>query len=235
MALSVPTIVASTSFDDAFVTTITSPSFTPTANSLLIAVGSGAVGSGARTLVSASSTHTGSGSWTPLYANGVHNFSIVTGLAYAKMGASPGAGTVTMTFDGNIVGKKIVVYEITGHDTATPVIQSATITGGGVSSRTVTLGASPAADSLVFGVIAAFYASGISITPGSGFSELNDAAQGTGGTSIILQQQYDQDSADTTCDWTGLASTTNCAAVAIEIAAAGGGSPASPYPYSICI
>ena len=136
---------------------------------------------------------------------------------------SGGTGTVTVTVSVGDLGRwNVQVFSVTGHNTSTPVAQSETAQQGAGASLTVTLGSSPAATSMVMGFLAQEGAVQGTVTPGSGFTELYDTDQGSGGTAAALQSQYDLAGADTTCDWSNLTSG-NKAAIALEIAEAGGG------------
>lgn len=107
------------------------------------------------------------------------------------------------------------VWELTG--AVLPLARS--ITGVSTSATPgVTLGGSPDADSIVFGIIASV-ALNAGVTPGSGFTELVDTANSN---QTALQVQYDATAPGTGCAWADCGTTSNLM-IAIELSAASAG------------
>lgn len=214
-------------------TTNSTLSFTPTAGSLLIVGGLLGAASGTYTNAGISDFIGDSGgtSWTNIGVQVSSGGSFYSFINYRKVGTGPGSGTVTLTptVGTNTIRWLAAVYEVTGYDTTTPVQQSTTNSNGGsgTTSITGTLGASPAASSLVFGICGTRNESS-GITEDGAFTELNDFS--TSGSAPLgrMQAQYDNGGADTTVDWSW---TTGGAAacVAIEINVAAGGAPSLRY------
>lgn len=222
MALGTPTKLSG-AIDTNNTTTCVAPSSSPTGGALLVVVGS-AIFSGSGETVTITDGFTGTGSWTKIQTEqggGSPLRYVVTFLAYAKAGTTPGSGTVTATWSSATRDKSITAIQITGQHATTPVPQSKT-NGGTGSSLTVTLDSTPASTSCVIGVVADKAQSG-SPGNGTGFTQLDEQQTGTGTGDVTHDVQYDLTSADTTCDWTSLAAEAN-AAVAIEIAEASTGS-----------
>lgn len=156
----------------------------------------------------------------------------------APAGASPGSGALTISVSGNASDQRwsdIIVHILevpVGFDPTTPVAQVASNGASGNTTgatMTVTLGATPAADSVVIGFIGSMETNG-AVTADGTFAEL---AQDSNGNNDFMtgQSQYDDASADTTVQWTAidrLDGGKHTAAIALEIAAAAGTAPAAP-------
>lgn len=125
---------------------------------------------------------------------------------------TPGSGTVHVDFDGNGFLRGVLIYEVTGQH-ATPYVRSALNDGNDLSALTVTLGASPAADSLIFAAVFCTLSAGI--TPDTGYTELDEIAIDVNNQ---VQTMYRNGGADTTVEWTTLGGD-YAIGVAIEIAA----------------
>jgi hypothetical protein len=230
MALSTPSLLDTTT-SNVLLASITSGSISPTANALLVVCVTSYQSNknSANFFTGCSDTLTGTGTWTLEEELESHvNDSMLVGIYTAQAGSSPGSGTITVTWDDNSNRNIINVYEITGFDTTTPVEQSAS-NGGTGTTLTVTLGASPDSANMVFGTVTNSEAASGSIDHGSGFTELGETDMGEGSGNIIAQQQYDYQSADTTCDWSsvGTVETTGVAIEIVEESVAGGDSLAS--------
>lgn len=201
---------------------IVSDTIAPSANALLLAAcmivdASPGTAEGA----SCADTLSGTGSWTtvgPFNITSDNGRYVSVTLFYAIAGSSPGSGTITITYTEGASRSVAIFNEVTGHDPTTPVAQSAGNTGLG-TTLTVTLGGSPASDSMVFGFVADEYWPSANITPGSGFTELSEIGSGGPSARVDGQSQYDIDSADTTCDWSTLDDFGN-AGIAVEISIA---------------
>lgn len=240
MAIGTPARVSGPHSNYAVTTSsFTTGSFTPTAGRLLIAVTSsespaGTLETGSGDSIAISQTHAGSWSWTSLYqfyvANSSQWWEQIT-LHYAIVPNSPGAGTITFTYnDGSAPEdeQRVIfitnIYDIAGIDTVTPVIQSKTGQTTG-SSQTLTLNSTPATSSVVFGVIGdSFIGTGYTnIAPPTGYTELNeDRADNSG--AINLETCYKAGSAGTSLNWTNVSGGFGSGAIAIEIAEASTGS-----------
>lgn len=214
--LSAPTLLDAATNTSTGADSITTASVSPTGDSLLVVAWMNNGPDSDDVLASSvSDTFTGTGTWT--IATQIRHYaseSVVCGIAYAQAGGSPGSGTVTVNFTNGGARKVVHLMEVTGHNTSSPVAQSATNSNDTSSTLTVTLGATPDAASLVIASLGTDeYTGG---TEGAGFTSLsNDAA----GSDIALHTQYDLAGADTTADWSGLTSSSSNenAGVAIEI------------------
>lgn len=127
-------------------------------------------------------------------------------------------GTVTIGTD-SASRWNIQAFKVTGHNTTTPVPQSQLTINGTGTTLTVTLDSTPAATSMVMGAVGS-EGDADGVSQGTGFTLLLDTTSGAA-AEARMNSQYDLASADTTCDWSGLATTAN-EGVAIEIAEAGG-------------
>lgn len=209
------------STSNASLDTYTSASFSPTANALLLVVaGVGATG-GDPGGVTITDSFTGTGSWSSVQLTST-NWRIV--IAWAQLGSSPGSGTVTLDAVRLATNRwALHVYDVTGHDTTTPVTQSntdATLTTG---SYSISLPSAPASDSMVFGGLFLRAESDGSVTAGSGFTAQNNF-DGTGAGGALLNSEYDATSPPQSASWSNIAvSITELAAAVIEIAADAGG------------
>lgn len=201
--------------------TFTTGSFSPTGGALLLVSGNVLATGGGLTISSVTDTFSGTGSWTIVQLRAT-DFQDNTGfIAYATLGSTPGSGTVTVNTSVNSIRTTVDVYEATGQDATTPVVQSKTGSGT-ADTLSLTLDSTPAADSLVFAAVATRSSSDPDITPGSNFTELGEISSGGTFAQANIECQYDAASATTTVDWSTLPTITNVG-VAIEIAAAAGG------------
>ena len=210
----------------------TTASFTPSANSLLVMVAT--VQREGHTTASAwTISDTAWLTWTQraLSSNIAGNFGGDIILWTAPVGASPAAMTITIDpFATTITGWiGYALFDITGHDTTTPLPQSAvanttTSTGNSVS-LTVTLGSAPTSGNLVIGVFTGQNDAAGGFTSISGFTELYNPT--TANDHVGVWYRTNTTTAAITC--TDLGQSVNWgAAVALEIAAAGGGAAAPP-------
>lgn len=216
-----------TSINSVNATNFTSGTVSPTADALLVMVvhmrDSGASPNG----FSATDTFTGTGSWTnqaEIESQADGDGSICCILT-AQAGSSPGSGTVTTWWSLNNNRGVFHLFEITGHDETTPVVQ--TKTGSGTATTlSLTLDSTPETDSIVIGAIAQGYSG--AIDPGTDFTELVETEHTSTPdlSKIVGQIQYDMTPGSTTVDWSSL-NTYNNVACAIEVAGTGG---AVSYP-----
>lgn len=194
------------------VTSLASPSFTPSANALVFVFISGLKGAEpyGTSYTIADGFGAGMGSWTQLLGAEVQFtdtsfFGSVTGW-YAQAGASPGSATVTPSWTNATTRTAMHVIEIaSGFNTSTPVPAASeasnTTTG---TTLAVTLGQSLGAGSMAIGFVGSISDSD-GITPGTDFTELRETDSGGAGGTCTLESQYDAGPADTTVDWSALA------------------------------
>jgi hypothetical protein len=189
-------------------TSATSASFTPTANSLLIAKATTKATSAPGTPSISDSL---GGTWTTISAavDGPASNPFIKGrLAYQVVGASPAAMTVSAT--GGTTSTEIEVIEITGAGTDFSNINIATSTTGVPS---FSLPNAPTAT----GAVILFYTAHLSavVTQPTGYTELYDRNH-TGSTNHRCEFAYDLTSPAQTGSWSSTTNT-NSVAVALEI------------------
>jgi len=164
-------------------------------------------------------THTGQGAFTERVDQTQNINSRVTTVAIytSQTGGSPNAGTITASWSGEASLRTVLlVYEITGHDTSSPVGASGTNIGV-ASTLTATLSATPASTSLVLAAIAcAEDTTPNNIGVGSGFTEANEVDSGGSAVRVNLEVMYDSVDADNSADWSNL-NTVNNVGGAIEV------------------
>lgn len=153
---------------------VTSASFTPTANSFVLVIVGSTGASGAtntRATTDLSSTHSGGtfGAWGLYQQPSVAGTQCATYVFYAFAGASPGAGTITVTLGAAPTEANITILEFTGVDTTTPVGAAATA-GSTSGSQSVTVPAAPVAADYLFGAATTRNLNG-AMTVGSGFTQ----------------------------------------------------------------
>lgn len=139
---------------------------------------------------------------------------------YRSMGASPSTGAVSFGFASTRVNAAWVIVECSGVDTSGTngsgaVAQSAVNLVEPGTSLTVTLSAFGSANNATFGLFG--LVDNLTITPGSGFTELAEQIVTEGGTDAALQAEWKTGN-DTTVDasWSSI----DAGGVAIEIKAA---------------
>lgn len=210
----------------------TSPSFTPSANSLLVIIARAQSesndGFDAGDMTVTPSTGT--------YTNKLNSSATPSGWAYGvKMGSIPIGGSpvaMTIALDAgafNIHQYKLEVIQYLGYDTSTPIGGSIVGTDAdGDGTASITLSSAPATSSEI--VSAATTALGSAggapgITPGASFTELHDT--NTDGWSID-ETATKTGTTSTTVDWADLSTAGGVAVgavlLAMEIKAAAGGS-----------
>jgi hypothetical protein len=208
---------AQVAYATAATNTATSSSFTPAAGALMIAM-LGQFTDDLTSAITASDTHAGSGSWT-VVTNQVNDVSnrYQAGYAWAIAGASPGAGTVTITRTAGTTTSGLVVSfeELSGHDPTTPIRQSITNTALSSATMNLTLGGAALAASYGYSMVIDDNA-GTPTTP-SGFTQLDLFA--TANAVVPAKSVYDLASPPTTCAWAGLG-TYRTAGVYFEVQAA---------------
>lgn len=192
-------------------TTHVSASFTPIAGQLLLVTSTSEMLEGVVGTNSISNTHSGSWSWTQV----TDSFDLFLGdegarlsIFYAIVPASPGAGTVTVTFSNNRIKGVLQLTAVTQVSPTTPVIQSANNEVTSTSALTVTLGSASVANSMLFGAAVGGLetANATNIAPGSGFVELNETMTTDGFFEQDLMVEYDPiASGATTINWSNFA------------------------------
>jgi hypothetical protein len=197
----------------------TSASITPTAGRfVIITVTSGTSSSTNPNIPTVSGCNM---TWT--YVNGYLNaiglsrrISVFRGVA-----VSPTNGAITADFAGqNQVGCTIEVAEMSGIDTtgtngSNGIVQSvAEIVAGSATSKTITLATLAKTDNVTFGCCMA-WGYGTAISPGSGYTELNDTVNTVGSQT---QMQIKLPLGSTTVNWTFADANDNeTGAVALEL------------------
>jgi hypothetical protein len=139
---------------------------------------------------------------------------------FRAVAVSPSSGALTVDFAGqNQVGMTILVSEFSGVDTtgtngSNGIVQSTSqIVANSATSKSITLSALAKPSNVSFGAILTWGYS-TSLTPGSGYTELNEIVNTVGG---ILQNQIKQPGS-TTVDWTFAAANDNeTGAIALEL------------------
>lgn len=217
------------------VNSFTSSSFTPTTGRLIVAClttqnQAGALND-ANGQLGLSQTHAGSWSWTIL-GNGANatfdpNGATYYGrvfLAYAIVPSTPGAGTLTFNFNtsGSVNRNRNIVitnvYEVDGVDTSAPVTQSIIARAGSVSSNTATFGSSLASSSMAFALVGNSYeTTDTDIIVPTNYTELHETPSADGFFNQQLCVAYDNGSAGTSVNWTGLSALYGSSTIAIEI------------------
>lgn len=243
MALSRQNLVNAASADTFGTGAFASPSFTPRANSLIVAWGFGIEetadtieGTSLTALDSISSVLTNrvATNSSPGWGYGI---SCWTALA----GASPAARTMSLDCGAtNVHAYRWFIDDITGFDTTTPVAGAIVGTDAdGDGAAALTLAATPTVDDIIYGAAALGISSGSpTVSPGASFTELLDALS-TGWANWHLQTITGVTS--TNVPWADLnaGAGTNLgatlAALIIKNAAAGGGgnAPRAAYNYRL--
>lgn len=221
MPISTPTVLVTSTVAVA-TDPFTTGSVSPTANSILLVLISATTNAGSPTIVDVTSTLSGMGTWTEI-ADIAHSAATKALAAawYSIAGGSPGTGTITVDASSAFARWTVTVVEIaSGYDTSTPAINAKTGTGTS-ATPSLTLDSSPAASSIVMGLITSLGDDGV--TPGAAYTELVDATSG-GGNAARQEIEYDTSPGSTTVDWADAGVTSNAfLAFEIKAAAAGGG------------
>lgn len=186
---------------------ITTASVSPTGGALLM-MSIGCRGALLATFT-ISDTFTGTGAWTQLY---IGAGTTAHALFYAKAGATPGSGTVTITYSSNQVRSAWTLDQITGQDTTTPVPQNNTGSST-VDTLSISLGSALASGSKSYGTCSTRAAA--SIGPGGAETEIQEQ-NSTGASPTYANSQW---YTTQTISWATLGTTAN-RGVVIEIAEA---------------
>lgn len=225
MAISNPTLLDTKTLQTA--DQLNSASISPSANALLVIVHTVLASSGSGWTDAVSDSFGANlGDWTSVGVEIDGAATVHMWLHYAQCGATPGSGTVSV--DPSAGGRQVMfVLEVTGHNTTSPVTQYKTYSSDATpTSPEITLDSSPASGSLVLGAIGGGVGTTSSdATSGTGFTELADTRVATTGVTSCAVQ-YDNGSADTTCDWSLSNYGQTITGIALEIAAADSGGTA---------
>lgn len=226
MAIGTPTLLGSNfTHDSSDINTKATGSYTPSAvgNLILIPFSRqnqlGLIDTGTDDgTISVSTSHAGSWSWSYVQPVGAI-FDPNTGsdyygrlhIAYAIVPASGNAaGDTTITFNGgggtinrnsNIVLGRVV--EVSGVDTTTPILQSATNRVTNNTALTVTLAATQSSSTVIGIVGNAYTTTNTDITAPTGYTELVEINSATTDNQQV-QIVYDAGSPGTSLNWTGL-------------------------------
>jgi hypothetical protein len=201
---------------------LTSDTFDVTADALLIASWALRTNSGGSPSSALDDTFVGSGAWTEVareQSTGSNTLRLTTG--YAQMGGSPGTGkVVTCDWGGtsvNVIRAGWIVTEAIGHDTTTPVAESAVDGNSAASSLSVSI-ADFTTGNLVYSAFCAYEATTATGSSGTGETQIGEVD--SGGTFPIWLVA--QKSTDTAHDASWSSGAARCAGTVIEFAASGG-------------
>ena len=223
MAITVTNVVNFESSSNA--NNYTTGSWTPVANRLyLLAIAS----SGTFRTVSSFTDGTGL-NWVSVATTGAFNTSYNISVYRAMKASGLGSGTTQVTLSGTASRGSIVITEFNGVDTSGTdgsgaVVQSATnILASAGTSLTVTLSSGIGAGNATFGAISTNLSVDTGISPGSGYTELQDRhVQTVASEAQEVETEYNL-TGSTTVDWTHTSSTSGGVGVEVAAAAAGGG------------
>ena len=192
-------------------------STTPTANALVIAVFAMRNGGTERTLDSITDGWGGLSWSTIVHTEEDEDTGCKIGYAWAIVGASPSAGTLTGTLSGTTQRSVFAAFEVTGHHVTTPLLQNKEDTSDS-ATPSLALDGSTTSGSITVGFVNNRNAAGFT----GDETELSETASG-GSNPITLQIQYsNSDPPVQTHGWTG-GSTDGAAVVVLEIQQAAAG------------
>lgn len=222
---------------------VTSGSFTPSNNSLLVAVIGGEKGSGTLLLGANSSLSGGSLTWTQraAYASTASGYTHIVEIWTAPVttGASMSLTWSNSAGNGSDDVVSMQVVDVTGYDTGSPVGAVAAEQAPDDGAFSATLSATPAASSIVIGALLLESGGGgdLTMVGGSGWTDIYQPGGGGGGEAgyACVHTQYRTGLTTTAVPWadvnagpdgtfSGLA---DAAAIEIKEAGGGGGSIAS--------
>ncbi|MGH7528138.1 MAG: Ig-like domain-containing protein [Gemmatimonadales bacterium] len=140
---------------------------------------------------------------------------------YRATSASPGSGPITITFPNIVSNSQWIVSQWSGVDLsgvngAGAIVQAASNRADQVSGLTAALAAFGDANNVAYGVVG-LNATGLAVTPGTGFTEIAEQSSGESPRSVLEAEWATNDNTiDAT--WTGLL---NAAVLGIELRAGG--------------
>lgn len=219
----------------------TSASFTPPANSLLVAF---AVGGRDNQTVARNwqINDSLSGAWTNIAESALTNWgpNVAYNARYAlnvrawrqAIGSSPAARTVTVDASTNSEFYALIIYAITGHDVASPLAQAAVanavqaaVEGDSALSLTLTLGSAPTSGNMVLAMFGAGADGGGGFAVPTGYTAL--ANQNLNYCPGAVFYHTSTTTAAVTCSDLGQ-TVGNAGGIILEIAAAAGGTITEP-------
>lgn len=198
---------------------VTTTSFTPENNSLLVALVLVQSDNGGTGLIYSQTVSGGGLTWNLIDEYDIsYSYSVKAFAYYAEVGS---ASSMTFTFDSNdsngMIGPSIIIYNFTGYDTSTP-IGGYYVTGGSSRSGAYngTLSATPALSSYI---VAGTIIDEGTLTAGTGWT--NDQSDTT--YSYLLEQfQSRTNWASPTVAWNAITTAYTWASAAVEVRAAFG-------------
>jgi hypothetical protein len=215
------TLLTNKSDPDVDATSFTTVSLSPAANSLLLVCASSAIAAGT----------------CPTVSNVTSVFSVATAWAQSKeqtyssltvrriavwravTGASPGSGTLTVTWSASSTSSYVAVVQIANVDLGTPIVQAVSASGSD-ANPVVSLGAGSGSANRPFSFVSS--RGGGAVTPRASWTELHDLSHAS--PTAANQVQWRSDAFEGTADVTATAG--DWGIIGIEF----GGGGASPPP-----
>lgn len=196
----------------------TSSSISPTAGSLIIVMIAHRAGAG-KTITDVDSSFTTSG-WNQFIDFNPNQSGDDIRYAVWWANYTSGMGTVSVSVSGNVNRIMFTVTQVTGHDSVTPLVNSAEDSNdndSGPSTASLTLPSSPASDSLIIGGFTQLGDGAVVV--GDDFTEFFDQVE-SGTYPMTHEGEYRNGGADDVIDWSGLDGSRS-AFVAFEVQAGG--------------
>jgi hypothetical protein len=214
------TLLTNKADPDVNASSFTTVSLSPAANSLLLVCISSAISAGtAPTVSSVTSVFSVATAWAQekeqIYSGTVRRVAVWR----AMMGASPGSGTLTVTWSASSDASYVAVVQVADVDLGTPIVQSVSASGND-ANPVVSLGAGGGSANRPFSFVSS--RGGGAVTPRASWTELHDLSHST--PTAANQVQWRSDAFEGTADVT--ATTGNWGMIGIEF----GGGGASPPP-----
>lgn len=199
--------------------TFTTGSVSPSANSVVFVVMSAnAAGVAITFTLTDTFGDSGGGSWVSVGLTNNANYWFGD-VFYRFIGTGPASGTIKLTGSASTFDPSLVIDQITGEATTTPVAQSTENDASYSATGTVTLGSGPAASSLVYTA---------AVTPVTAVSPAVTTAGYTPGTTMktgtteTAASAYKSASAAAAVAWGSLGGTNACTLYAVEVNVAAG-------------
>ncbi len=208
-SVGVPSLLTSgTQTTDA--STFTSASIGPTADALILAAWFSVSETHAHQSVASGFTVDG---WTKVIEE--DDGFILVSLWRGTASSSPGSGTAALTMAGEDKGGWIIA-ELTGHNSAAPISESASTTVSSSDTMSISLGG-VACDNRSYGICGNFDNGANNITAGANETELAEVSLDSG-TNRLQTQYGTNNGADATVNWAGLGTSSASVGLAVEIA-----------------
>lgn len=202
---------------------VTTASFTPSNNSLLVVSALSQAGGGTVTINISDSVGL---TWTSRASSPASGFNMASRQWTAPVTTGVSM-TVTITTTNGFGAVSVAVVDVTGYDTTTPTgVNLQANTGARSGAYSPALSGTSASDSIV---VEAGVSDFGTATKGSARTEIYDASPAAGGTRHEVNVQYIA-GAVSTANWAALDTSFATSACAIEIKAAAGGTPVSFPP-----